>query len=234
MLLLLLHPYTFLLLLPKTINNFHLQSHQRYLFFNPPHFICHHQLFSFLLYSKSDSILSKIEQMKTFVPLFLSFAAEPGTTAKRPLLPESVCPGGQQQQQQQQQQASVQQRPQRPFSRSSSVRTTGAAASRDTSRPPSAIENHLDYFREPVVKSPPEPTRVKSPEGSMRSPDPINWTVPLDTGKTFSVTQSVRDGGKFMVHTCVHSPTSLLIVHTMSVLTYTESCSFAWDSLSVQ
>ena len=58
MLLLLLHPYTFLLL-PKTINNFHLQSHQRYLFFNPPHFICHHQLFSFLLYSKSDSILSK-------------------------------------------------------------------------------------------------------------------------------------------------------------------------------
>merc|ERR1712127_907124 len=27
----------------------------------------------------------------------------------------------------------------------------------------------------------------------MRSPDPINWTVPLDTGKTFSVTQSVRD-----------------------------------------
>ena len=54
----------------------------------------------------------------------------------------------------------------------------------------------MDYFREPVVKSPPEPTRVKSPtEGMVRSPDPINWTVPLDTGKTFSVTQSVRDGG---------------------------------------
>jgi len=35
---------------------------------------------------------------------------------------------------------------------------------------------------------------VKSPEQLlMRSPDPINWTVPLDTGKTFSVTQSVRD-----------------------------------------
>ena len=29
----------------------------------------------------------------------------------------------------------------------------------------------------------------------MRSPDPINWTVPLDTGKTFSVTQSIKDGG---------------------------------------
>ena len=28
----------------------------------------------------------------------------------------------------------------------------------------------------------------------MRSPDPVNWTVPLDTGKTFTVTQNVRDG----------------------------------------
>ena len=57
----------------------------------------------------------------------------------------------------------------------------------------------MDYFREPVVKSPPEPTRVKSPtEGMVRSPDPINWTVPLDTGKTFSVTQSVRDGGIYL------------------------------------
>lgn len=85
----------------------------------------------------------------------------------------------------------------RPFSRSSS-KTGGAGGitSRETSRPPSAFENHIDYFREPVVKSPPEPTRVKSPEGMVRSPDPINWTVPLDTGKTFSVTQSVRDGGK--------------------------------------
>uniref|UniRef100_A0A0K8T3G9 Nuclear protein MDM1 n=1 Tax=Lygus hesperus TaxID=30085 RepID=A0A0K8T3G9_LYGHE len=36
---------------------------------------------------------------------------------------------------------------------------------------------------EPVVKSPPEPTRVKSPEQIlMRSPEPVNWTVPLDTG----------------------------------------------------
>merc|ERR1719431_877376 len=63
-------------------------------------------------------------------------------------------------------------------------RNSSKATSRDTSRPPSAIENHIDYFREPVVKSPPEPTRVKSPEQLlMRSPDPINWTVPLDTGK---------------------------------------------------
>lgn len=47
----------------------------------------------------------------------------------------------------------------------------------------------------PVVKSPPEPTRVKSPEQmNMRSPDPVNWTVPLDTGKTFTVTQNVKSG----------------------------------------
>lgn len=80
----------------------------------------------------------------------------------------------------------------------SSSKTGGGVCtggSRDTSRPPSAFENNIDYFREPVVKSPPEPTRVKSPEGIIRSPDPINWTVPLDTAKTFSVTQSVRDGG---------------------------------------
>ena len=80
-------------------------------------------------------------------------------------------------------------------------RNSSKATSRDTSRPPSAIENHIDYFREPVVKSPPEPTRVKSPEQLlMRSPDPINWTVPLDTGKTFQVTQSVRDSGKEGYH----------------------------------
>ena len=86
----------------------------------------------------------------------------------------------------------------RPFSRSSSKGNAGGGASRDTSRPPSAFENQMDYFREPVVKSPPEPTRVKSPtEIMVRSPDPINWTVPLDTGKTFSVTQSVRDGGEY-------------------------------------
>ena len=88
----------------------------------------------------------------------------------------------------------------RPFSRSSSKgnsTTGGGGISRDTSRPPSAFENQVDYFREPVVKSPPEPTRVKSPtEVMVRSPDPINWTVPLDTGKTFSVTQSIRDGGR--------------------------------------
>ncbi|KAM0727722.1 hypothetical protein ACS0PU_005971 [Formica fusca] len=27
----------------------------------------------------------------------------------------------------------------------------------------------------------------------MRSPEPVNWTVPLDTGKTFTVTQNVRE-----------------------------------------
>lgn len=53
---------------------------------------------------------------------------------------------------------------------------------------------HPEQF-EQIVKSPPEPTRVKSPEQIiMRSPDPVFWTVPLDTGKTFTVTQNVREG----------------------------------------
>lgn len=56
-------------------------------------------------------------------------------------------------------------------------------------------EEHNTENYEPIVKSPPEPTRVKSPEQIiMRSPDPVNWTVPLDTGKTFTVTQNVREG----------------------------------------
>lgn len=46
-----------------------------------------------------------------------------------------------------------------------------------------------------LVKCPTEPTRVKSPEQIVvRSPDPVNWTVPLDTGKTFTVTQNIRGG----------------------------------------
>ena len=54
---------------------------------------------------------------------------------------------------------------------------------------------HTDALLEPIIKSPPEPTRVKSPEQLlMRSPDPVNWTVPLDTGKTFTVTQNIREG----------------------------------------
>lgn len=58
-----------------------------------------------------------------------------------------------------------------------------------------AVHSFADSIHEPVVKSPPEPTRVKSPEQLlMRSPEPVNWTVPLDTGKTFTVTQNVRDG----------------------------------------
>ncbi|KAK9889228.1 hypothetical protein WA026_004504 [Henosepilachna vigintioctopunctata] len=55
-------------------------------------------------------------------------------------------------------------------------------------------KEELIYNSEPVIKSPPEPTRVKSPEQIlMKSPDPVNWTVPLDTGKTFTVTQNIRD-----------------------------------------
>ncbi|KAL1376342.1 hypothetical protein pipiens_004434 [Culex pipiens pipiens] len=54
-------------------------------------------------------------------------------------------------------------------------------------------------INEQIIKSPPEPTRVKSPEQIiMRSPDPVNWTVPLDTGKTFTVTQNVREGDPMM------------------------------------
>lgn len=57
----------------------------------------------------------------------------------------------------------------------------------------SPIPIHEIY--EQIVKSPPEPTRVKSPEQIlMRSPDPVNWVVPLDTGKTFTVTQNIRNG----------------------------------------
>ncbi|KAI9555604.1 hypothetical protein GHT06_018119 [Daphnia sinensis] len=48
-----------------------------------------------------------------------------------------------------------------------------------------------------LIKALPEPTRVKSPEQLViRSPDPVNWTVPLDTGKTFTVTQNIRSGGE--------------------------------------
>lgn len=56
---------------------------------------------------------------------------------------------------------------------------------------------------EHIVKSPPEPTRVKSPEQIiMRSPDPVNWIVPLDTGKTFTVTQNIRNGKLVCVCVC--------------------------------
>lgn len=59
---------------------------------------------------------------------------------------------------------------------------------------PDPEEPEMDL--EPIVKSPPEPTRVKSPEQIiLRSPEPVNWTVPLDTGKTFTVTHNVPDGG---------------------------------------
>ncbi|XP_037089656.1 translation initiation factor IF-2-like [Pollicipes pollicipes] len=49
---------------------------------------------------------------------------------------------------------------------------------------------------EEMVRSAPEPTRVKSPEqmAPIKSPEPVNWTVPLDTGKTFTVTQNVMPG----------------------------------------
>ncbi|XP_037091163.1 uncharacterized protein LOC119111452 [Pollicipes pollicipes] len=47
-----------------------------------------------------------------------------------------------------------------------------------------------------LVKSPPEPTRVKSPEdvAALHSPEPVNWTLPLDTARAFTVTQNVAAG----------------------------------------
>lgn len=69
-----------------------------------------------------------------------------------------------------------------------------ASVERDAASVSSSVGSALTP-REQIVKSPPEPTRVKSPEQIlMRSPDPVNWTVPLDTGKTFTVTQNVREG----------------------------------------
>ncbi|XP_065220804.1 uncharacterized protein LOC135845880 isoform X4 [Planococcus citri] len=72
---------------------------------------------------------------------------------------------------------------------------------------------------ERIVKSPPEPTRVKSPEQMMvKSPEPVNWTVPLDTGKTFTVTQNIHDGDLYhhrppsearILSTLHHGPHSL-------------------------
>lgn len=73
----------------------------------------------------------------------------------------------------------------------------GASLSSASPLPQTATASVIaqDLITEHIVKSPPEPTRVKSPEQIlMRSPDPVNWTVPLDTGKTFTVTQNVREG----------------------------------------
>ena len=68
-------------------------------------------------------------------------------------------------------------------------------------------EDVPDKIRDPdasstcLIKSVPEPTRVKSPEQLVvRSPDPVNWTVPLDTGKTFTVTQNIRGGQYHQCH----------------------------------
>ena len=137
-----------------------------------------------------------MKMKKGYKNFFISLHFIPGKRG----LPASAAPevhsGRQQQQQPQQHHQQQQPPPPQPASRNSSVARPFSRGS----RPPSAVENHLDYFKEPVVKSPPEPTRVRSPEGAVRSPDPINWTVPLDTGKTFSVTQSVKDGGK---HICL-------------------------------
>ncbi|XP_044591319.1 MAP7 domain-containing protein 1 isoform X17 [Cotesia glomerata] len=79
----------------------------------------------------------------------------------------------------------------------SSVASTPPSQAATVSAPAAtAVVTSCPWFDdEPVIKSPPEPTRVKSPEQMiMRSPEPVNWTVPLDTGKTFTVTQNVLEG----------------------------------------
>lgn len=84
----------------------------------------------------------------------------------------------------------------------SSVASTPPSQAATVSAPAAtAVITSSPWFDdEPVIKSPPEPTRVKSPEQMiMRSPEPVNWTVPLDTGKTFTVTQNVREGKKFIL-----------------------------------
>lgn len=34
----------------------------------------------------------------------------------------------------------------------------------------------------------------------VKSPDPVNWTVPLDTGKTFTVTQNIPEGMSHFIY----------------------------------
>ncbi|XP_043215578.1 flocculation protein FLO11-like isoform X1 [Amphibalanus amphitrite] len=71
-----------------------------------------------------------------------------------------------------------------------------AAPQVDMAPPTDAAPEEQKSASEEVVRSVPEPTRVKSPEGMapIKSPEPVNWTVPLDTGKTFTVTQNVMGG----------------------------------------
>lgn len=60
---------------------------------------------------------------------------------------------------------------------------------------PSSLPPTVSSLPVTLIKALAEPTRVKSPEMSVvRSPDPVNWTVPLDTGKCFTVTQNIRGG----------------------------------------
>lgn len=76
-------------------------------------------------------------------------------------------------------------------------RDTAISVSSCSPQPGSAMAAAIPVMvpEEPLIKSPPEPTRVKSPEQIiMRSPDPVNWTVPLDTGKIFTVTQKIKEG----------------------------------------
>ncbi|XP_039151861.1 PHD finger protein rhinoceros isoform X8 [Drosophila simulans] len=108
--------------------------------------------------------------------------AKSGSISGRISKPSATSAQQQQQQQQQQQ-----------MHEGEDGRETAISISSCSPQPPVP-----EVPEEPLVKSPPEPTRVKSPEQIiMRSPDPVNWTVPLDTGKTFTVTQNVKDGENY-------------------------------------
>lgn len=39
----------------------------------------------------------------------------------------------------------------------------------------------------------------------VKSPDPVNWTVPLDTGKTFTVTHNIPEGKIVLFISYAHS-----------------------------
>ncbi|XP_043191353.1 translation initiation factor IF-2-like [Amphibalanus amphitrite] len=69
---------------------------------------------------------------------------------------------------------------------------TAAAAGGAPAESPAAAREALAA----LMKSPPEPTRVRSPETSaaLRSPEAVNWTLPLDTARAFTVTQNVGGG----------------------------------------
>ncbi|XP_065566391.1 muscle M-line assembly protein unc-89-like isoform X3 [Artemia franciscana] len=64
----------------------------------------------------------------------------------------------------------------------------------DTSYDPALKDEILLH---PLQKAPAEPTRVKSPETLLvRSPDPVNWTVPIEPTKPLNPVQGVKQNSE--------------------------------------